>query len=671
MSNEGGGARHDQHCDLCGLRNGDHRCLACNSRYPTLDELIEHQKKRQHVGGHYILERAGAGERRRRRLPARLRSDNDNAEAELAADAAAGSNTLDALPSLADDEAAMATEEAAVLAGDEVLEEAADGDGPDDDARAGRSADSDADAATAVDGAAAMASGRAASSLPTLDAFFKRKRASSAAADAPSKSARQSDGQSSPSSGASAASSSAPTWATKLQNELGGFTFNSDFTTYTCACGVSGSNVSSKESNAPKLEGSNARAHRRSQKYRFDKNQPKLGEKRKPKLQKSEFREKLANFIVDTASPFRIVEYESFEELVLSGAGREHLEMPSRRTVGRDIDKLYNEVYEHLKKALAEAESRISITFDLWTDKRTRGYIGITGHFFDRELVLRAPLLAIQSMPKTEEGHTAARIVETVSAVLQDLLGDDWKEKLNCAVTDGARNVTAASMQIGESRRCVQHGLQLFLKYFCATQRDVASAMACCNYLAKLSGLSQKFKAHVGTITAGVVTRWNSYIKSACDVFNRADKIRNFANSAQCTGESKEAMKARLKFLDDKGGFEMLHDLIVLLKPLMDITIDEEVELFITSSAVVPRLSAAKTRIDEILANAALGDDCDGQILNTARVKNWQPLVNDLWDQYLAGFVDDDLFLCAAMLDARAVCTAVVHECTVRRRALF
>ena len=46
-------ARHDQHCEVCGLRNGDHRCLECNKRYPSIEELVAHQQKRQHFGGHH------------------------------------------------------------------------------------------------------------------------------------------------------------------------------------------------------------------------------------------------------------------------------------------------------------------------------------------------------------------------------------------------------------------------------------------------------------------------------------------------------------------------------------------------------------------------------------------------------------------------------------------
>lgn len=273
-------------------------------------------------------------------------------------------------------------------------------------------------------------------------------------------------------------------------------------------------------------------------------------------------------------------------------------------------------------------------------------------------------IVPLQTIPlkHPRQGHTAERIVAKINEVMTSALGDDWRSKVHCAVTDGAKNVTAASMQVGLSRRCLQHGLQLLLKYFCATQRDIASAMACCNYLAKLSGLSQKFATHVGRIPAGVVTRWNSFIRSAFAVYQAADQIRSYVNSRHCYGKAEAALRARLRFLDEKRGFQVLHDMIVVLKPLMDITIDEEGELYITASAVVPRLTTAKQRIDLIIANAERGDDSNGLILNTDRVKGWKPLFNDLWDKYLDEFCFDDVFLMATLLDARFGAAALSSE---------
>lgn len=56
-------------------------------------------------------------------------------------------------------------------------------------------------------------------------------------------------------------------------------------------------------------------------------------------------------------------------------------------------------------------------------------------------------------MPKTHEGHTTERIYSEVCDTLCERLGNGWKEKLGCSVTDGAENVSAASQRLGTSRR--------------------------------------------------------------------------------------------------------------------------------------------------------------------------------------------------------------------------
>lgn len=123
------------------------------------------------------------------------------------------------------------------------------------------------------------------------------------------------------------------------------------------------------------------------------------------------------------------------------------------------------------------ARSRISITFDLWTDLLARGYVCVTGHFFDAQLRLCAPLLFMKHLPKTTDNesggnvalnaaasrHTAERIASEIRAGLVDLVPEG---RLFCSVTDGARNVVGAARVLtpGGARSCVQHGLQLLLK---------------------------------------------------------------------------------------------------------------------------------------------------------------------------------------------------------------
>ena len=89
--------------------------------------------------------------------------------------------------------------------------------------------------------------------------------------------------------------------------------------------------------------------------------------------------------------------------------------------------------------------------------------------------LLYAHLLTIHCI----QGHTISRIWEEVERILDDL-DPQWRERIFCAITDGAKNVTGAARRIGLGRRCLQHSLQLFLLYFCVCLPDVSTTISAC-----------------------------------------------------------------------------------------------------------------------------------------------------------------------------------------------
>lgn len=72
-------------------------------------------------------------------------------------------------------------------------------------------------------------------------------------------------------------------------------------------------------------------------------------------------------------------------------------------------------------------------------------------HYFSEKFSLRSVVLPVKYMPKTAEGYTSARLVETISKVINNMVGTECKRKLLCSATDGASNVTAASQVLGGS----------------------------------------------------------------------------------------------------------------------------------------------------------------------------------------------------------------------------
>lgn len=77
------------------------------------------------------------------------------------------------------------------------------------------------------------------------------------------------------------------------------------------------------------------------------------------------------------------MKHTKFQEFSLRGRGRDHLKLVYREIVIKDIYELYYPMFEKLNQHLSAEDSPISITFDMWTDRSARGYLGTTGQFFD------------------------------------------------------------------------------------------------------------------------------------------------------------------------------------------------------------------------------------------------------------------------------------------------
>lgn len=581
------------------MRTSGHQCLHCNEKFDTIPLLMAHQTQRQHFGGHHWKVRRST---RLRRIPARLRDEDD----EHYVDRSVGACELH-LPhhECSDDEECVSEDEVSATS---------------------------ASVSETV--------------LPDLDITSTTPSLSQSAQDNGSSATVRVRNQD------PVPISSTPTWVQKLITEgYKGFSFNTDFSRFWCDCGHTprlGALASGGRSNLMK--------HRKRRVCTYDGSQLRIGQlHNNSKLVQSKFRDLLLKSVIECNLPYKIVEQESFKKLLLSGTGREHLTIPGRRTISRDVSIHYSSIVDSLKKDIKSRSSRITVTFDIWSDRRARGFLGVTGHYFAQDLTLRCVVLAVEYLPKTVEGHSASRIYSCVSDTLKSFVGPRWKDALYCFVTDGASNVTSASQQLGKSRRCLQHSLQLLLKHFCIIQSEVSTAMACCNYLARLTKVSQKVRSAVGNIPAGVCTRWNSYLNSAMVVYNARAKFDEYVNSASCSSSIAPVLRCRIEFLAQKG-YRILHDMVKFLKPLMDITIDEEGELYITSSLVIPRLLTAKRKMVTILNAAKNGCRSNGCIIDPDLVASWEPLFNDLWNSYLDGFIHDDMLLCATLLDARNGC---------------
>ena len=81
--------------------------------------------------------------------------------------------------------------------------------------------------------------------------------------------------------------------------------------------------------------------------------------------------------------------------------------------------------------------SYLSLTVDIWTDRRMHSFLGATVHMFDNG-VPESRLLAFKSF---SESHTGAHIAEALDEVIQQ---NGLHGKVSTVVTDNASNMRKA-----------------------------------------------------------------------------------------------------------------------------------------------------------------------------------------------------------------------------------
>lgn len=454
-----------------------------------------------------------------------------------------------------------------------------------------------------------------------------------------------------------------PSWVRRTLEQHPDISFNADFTQFKCPCdmskwrAISNTGISNINKHLGKCR---VRGH-------IDVNQASMGADGRVvpaivQLTQASFEARLVTATASAALPFAWVDNPEVKEL-FRHATRGAITMPSRRTLMRRVDDNFDLTRAAVRKSVSGATSKISLTFDCWTDRASRSFIAVTAHYYDQYCVLRSVLLDMPHIPFEAAGHTGERIRDEILRVLQDEIGESFRTRLGFLVTDNGSNVVKAALLLAHAtnsvaRRCLQHNMQLFLKHLCAGEPSIASPIASANYLARLTKVSHAFHHAVGSIPVGVVTRWNSYIDSASKVVSKRAEIIAYKNQLPPNNRQAPMLEPHLRSLEDFGGFTALRDLVVLLEPLMQIAIEQEGEYRVTSSDVVPKLVQAKEKIDNILRCVRTRNNIGGLIANCELVTSWAPKIESLWNTYIHGFTHDKIFLCAMWFDARHRCAA-------------
>lgn len=145
----------------------------------------------------------------------------------------------------------------------------------------------------------------------------------------------------------------------------------------------------------------------------------------------------LTDLVIGCSMPLSITENEHFRHF-LSVADSKYQPV-CRRTINLKLESIVAEKREKIKLLLTGAK-HVSVTVDIWSDRRMRGFLGVTGHVLSTSegVQLNSYLLACNRFKGT---HTGERISEAFESICDEY---DIKEKLDFVICDNAANMKRA-----------------------------------------------------------------------------------------------------------------------------------------------------------------------------------------------------------------------------------
>jgi hypothetical protein len=117
--------------------------------------------------------------------------------------------------------------------------------------------------------------------------------------------------------------------------------------------------------------------------------------------------------------------------------------MPSRYKVSKLITNQFESQKSILQSKLQRAEW-VSLTIDMWSDRRMRSFLGITVHFVNSSMTFESYLLDCASF---EGSHTGQKISDKCTAIVENF---QIQEKVAFVVTDNAANMVKAFQESSE-----------------------------------------------------------------------------------------------------------------------------------------------------------------------------------------------------------------------------
>lgn len=301
-----------------------------------------------------------------------------------------------------------------------------------------------------------------------------------------------------------------------------------------------------------------------------------------------------------------------------------------RRTLTSKTENLAEERRSKLKTQLSNTD-HVSVTVDIWSDRKMRGFLGVTVHWIEKEaerIQLKTNLLACNHF---KGSHTAERICDQFEAICDEY---NIKDKLDFIISDNAANMRKAftvcfpseqeddddgdhlddpelwcdltledqqtvdvAMAKKQRLQCFAHTLQLVVGNGLKETKVVSPSLSKLSKLSSLLHTSTTFKDVFDTefgeqkgIPAAVNTRSNSTLRQVKGVL-QCDHLKLCA-------VLENAGHKELSFTPRE--WNLLQELVDILKPFGEATDLTQGEKVVTISAVVPSVLSLNHHLEKL-----------------------------------------------------------------------
>ncbi|CAF3962704.1 unnamed protein product, partial [Rotaria magnacalcarata] len=344
------------------------------------------------------------------------------------------------------------------------------------------------------------------------------------------------------------------------------------------------------------------------------------------------------NLIIRCNLPLNLVEKPAFRDF-MKECNLKYRPVSTKRLKDDVIPSLKSVVLTRIHEKLNTAD-HVTLTVDIWSDRRCRSFIGITCHFIDQKINLQAYLIDFLRLKSL---HTSENIQQMTDEVLErfnikkkvfrivtdnassmikaykfglcfdaenievdeknqfiienDLMIEDFEEQFE---SDNLQVVNMSSSDFDENEdsspvrlSCFAHTLQLCIRDGLKNVPYISKVLEKCQILGKCSNQSSKIADVLEELNKHIskmnITRWNSeymLMKSILSI-------------------GKSDLDSIVKLMDNpvtflNYDFTILEEIVDILEPFYEISIKCQSDTIVTVSIVVPALVHCITHLLEI-----------------------------------------------------------------------